>query len=119
MNPKAVRLLETADPRDAAGPWSVRLTGGGHHVNHVHPAGRITSAFYASLPEAAMGRRAPPGLAGAGRSGRARARPCADPAGRAEAGPAGALPLDDVARHAAPAAGERLTMAFDIARPRQ
>src|SRR5690606_17424783 len=34
-----------------AGSWSVRLQGGGgHHVNHVHPAGWISSAFYVQLP---------------------------------------------------------------------
>ena len=38
-----------------SGSWSVRLTGEGFHVNHVHPAGWISSAFYVALPEAAMG----------------------------------------------------------------
>lgn len=33
-----------------AGSWSVRLTGGGRHVNHVHPAGWISSALYVALP---------------------------------------------------------------------
>jgi hypothetical protein len=33
-----------------AGSWSVRLTGGGRHVNHVHPAGWISSALYVVLP---------------------------------------------------------------------
>lgn len=32
------------------GSWSVRLTGGGHHDPHVHTAGRISSAFYVALP---------------------------------------------------------------------
>lgn len=34
-----------------AGSWSVRLSGQGFHANHVHPAGWISSAFYAALPE--------------------------------------------------------------------
>lgn len=34
-----------------AGSWSVRLTGGGRHVNHVHPAGWISSALYVVLPD--------------------------------------------------------------------
>ena len=42
-------------PRDRrirfAGSWSVRLRSGGHHSNHVHPLGWISSAFYVSLPE--------------------------------------------------------------------
>ncbi|OJU14720.1 MULTISPECIES: putative 2OG-Fe(II) oxygenase [unclassified Sphingomonas] len=35
-----------------AGSWSVRLVGQGHHVNHVHPQGWISSALYVALPEA-------------------------------------------------------------------
>ena len=37
-------------PPRFAGAWSVRLTGGGHHTNHVHPAGWISSAFYVAVP---------------------------------------------------------------------
>ena len=33
------------------GGWSVRLQGGGKHVNHVHPEGWISSAYYVSVPE--------------------------------------------------------------------
>jgi tetratricopeptide (TPR) repeat protein len=36
-----------------AGSWSVRLAGEGHHANHVHPAGLISSAFYLTVPEEA------------------------------------------------------------------
>lgn len=34
-----------------AGAWSVKLHGRGWHVNHVHPEGWISSAYYASVPE--------------------------------------------------------------------
>lgn len=34
-----------------AGSWSVRLTKDGFHVNHVHPAGWISSAFYVDVPD--------------------------------------------------------------------
>ena len=34
-----------------AGAWSVKLNGGGWHVNHVHPEGWISSAYYVSVPE--------------------------------------------------------------------
>jgi uncharacterized protein (TIGR02466 family) len=34
-----------------AGAWSVKLNGGGRHVNHVHPEGWISSAYYVSVPE--------------------------------------------------------------------
>jgi len=44
-------------PRDRrvrfSGSWSVRLAGGGHHANHVHPLGWISSALYIVLPERA------------------------------------------------------------------
>ena len=54
--------LPAADPehpllrhRDAAvaiaGSWSVRLSGAGFHVNHIHPGGLLSSACYISLPE--------------------------------------------------------------------
>lgn len=33
------------------GCWSVTLKGGGHHVNHVHPRGWISSAYYARVPD--------------------------------------------------------------------
>lgn len=33
------------------GAWSVRLQRGGHHVNHVHPAGIVSSAYYIEVPE--------------------------------------------------------------------
>lgn len=35
-----------------SGSWSVRLRGQGFHVNHVHPAGWISSAYYVGLPPA-------------------------------------------------------------------
>jgi Tfp pilus assembly protein PilF len=33
------------------GCWSVRLKRGGFHVNHVHPDGWISSAYYAEVPQ--------------------------------------------------------------------
>lgn len=30
--------------------WSVRLQSAGHHISHIHPAGWLSSAYYASLP---------------------------------------------------------------------
>ncbi len=33
------------------GCWSVKLTSGGRHVNHIHSEGWISSAYYASVPE--------------------------------------------------------------------
>lgn len=34
-----------------AGCWSVKLKANGYHVNHLHPEGWISSAYYVSLPE--------------------------------------------------------------------
>jgi Flp pilus assembly protein TadD len=34
-----------------AGAWSVRLNSGGFHINHVHPEGWISSAFYVRTPK--------------------------------------------------------------------
>lgn len=34
-----------------SGSWSVKLKPNGYHVNHLHPAGWISSAYYVSLPE--------------------------------------------------------------------
>jgi cytochrome c-type biogenesis protein CcmH/NrfG len=38
------------EPIRFAGAWSVRLSAGGYHANHVHPAGWISSALYVVLP---------------------------------------------------------------------
>lgn len=34
-----------------AGSWSVRLRGSGAHINHVHPEGWLSSALYVALPD--------------------------------------------------------------------
>lgn len=34
-----------------AGSWSVQLRPGGFHVNHVHPAGWVSSAYYIEIPD--------------------------------------------------------------------
>ena len=43
-------LVQKRGPIRFAGSWSVRLTDGGHHANHNHPAGWLSSAFYVALP---------------------------------------------------------------------
>jgi len=32
------------------GAWSVRLNNGGFHINHIHPEGYLSSAFYVRIP---------------------------------------------------------------------
>ena len=34
-----------------SGSWSVRLGAGGYHLDHVHPRGWLSSAYYVSLPD--------------------------------------------------------------------
>ncbi|HEX8572536.1 MAG TPA: putative 2OG-Fe(II) oxygenase [Allosphingosinicella sp.] len=98
-----------------AGSWSVRLTGGGHHSNHIHPAGWFSSAVYVALPadipepagwltlgvpQAELGIDLPP------------IRLVEPKPGRLVLFPStlwhGTVPFE---------AGERLTVAFDVARP--
>lgn len=38
-----------------SGSWSVRLSGAGHHANHNHPVGWLSSALYVTLPERVPG----------------------------------------------------------------
>jgi len=37
-------------PAEILGCWSVRLRRSGFHVNHIHPEGWVSSAYYASVP---------------------------------------------------------------------
>ena len=43
-------LIAKRAPVRFSGSWSVRLPGAGFHSNHIHPAGWISSAFYVALP---------------------------------------------------------------------
>lgn len=45
------------------GSWSVRLASSGRHVEHFHPQGWVSSAFYVSLPPSIVAAR-DPGFAG-------------------------------------------------------
>lgn len=107
-------------PRDRpirfAGSWSVRLGGDGHHANHVHPQGWISSALYISLPDALERQD---GWFSAGQPqaelklGLAPQQLVEPQPGRLVLFPStmwhGTLPFK---------AGERLTIAFDVRRPR-
>ena len=42
---------EGAQDYDFGGAWSVRLNSGGFHINHIHPEGWLSSAFYVRVPE--------------------------------------------------------------------
>ena len=101
-----------------SGSWSVRLRGAGYHENHVHPQGWISSALYVALPGAT-----PEDLPEAGwltlgqpssqlKLGLASLRRIKPVPGRLVLFPSwmwhGTVPFRE---------GERLTVAFDVARP--
>lgn len=52
-DPRHPQLARPRGPTRFSGSWSVRLTGKGHHANHLHTAGWFSSAFYVALPEQA------------------------------------------------------------------
>lgn len=109
-------------PRDRpvrlTGSWSVRLKGEGHHISHVHPGGWLSSAFYVALPNEAERGPAPAGWLSLG-------EPPAElgidlrPLSLIEPKPGRLVLFPSTMWHATKpfAAGERLTMAFDVARP--
>ena len=111
-------------PRDRrirfSGSWSVRLRGGGSHSNHVHPQGAISSALYLAMPDRQVGESPesgclvlgePPADLGLDLPCHTKIEPLA---GRLALFPSwmwhGTRPF---------AAGDRLTVAFDVAPPRE
>lgn len=108
-------LIERRGPVRFAGSWSVRLAGAGFHSNHVHPAGWLSSAFYVTLPE---GRKGHEGWLKLG-------EPQAElglnlaPFRHVEPKPGRLILFPSTMWHGTEpfAAGERMTVAFDVARP--
>lgn len=47
-------LARKARSARVSGSWSVRLWSSGSHVNHIHPEGWLSSAFYVSLPPSVL-----------------------------------------------------------------
>lgn len=100
-------------PLDLVTGWSVRLRGGGHHVSHIHEYGLLSSACYVQLPSATNGRE---GWLELG-------RPPADirldlpPIAAIEPRPGRLILFPSYLYHATRpfAAGERLSVAFDVA----
>lgn len=50
VDPKHPLLRSRPEAIQFTGAWSVRLTAGGKHANHVHPMGWLSSALYIVLP---------------------------------------------------------------------
>jgi tetratricopeptide (TPR) repeat protein len=55
-HPTARRVSASGGYR-ISGSWSVQLQPGGFHLNHVHPAGWLSSAYYLELPQVAADSR--------------------------------------------------------------
>jgi tetratricopeptide (TPR) repeat protein len=113
-------LPATRTPLRIAGSWSVRLTDAGFHTDHVHPQGWFSSALYLALP-ATLGRGAED-HAGWLSLGEARDLvPGLSPIQLVEPKPGRLVLFPSTMWHGTRPfpQGERLTVAFDIARPRQ
>ena len=113
-------LLPRRDPLRIAGAWSGRLTGAGYHTDHVHSEGWFSSALYLALPEVAdAGSDAHAGWLQLGTS--RELTPALAPTRLVEPKPLRLVLFPSIMWHGTLpfVAGERLTVAFDIARPRQ
>ena len=112
-------LLATRAPLRLGGSWSVRLAGSGFHVDHVHPMGWLSSALYVALP-GGMATGAGDPHAGWLTFGENRALVPGLSAFRlVEPRPGRLVLFPSTMWHGTRpfAAGERLTVAFDVARP--
>lgn len=113
-------LPATRTPLRIAGSWSVRLENAGFHTDHVHPQGWFSSALYLALPET-LG-RGDADHAGWLSLGEARdLAPQLAPLRLVEPRPGRLVLFPSTMWHGTRPfpEGERLTVAFDIARPRQ
>lgn len=110
-------LIRKRAPIRFAGSWSVRLNGEGFHSNHVHPVGWISSALYVSLPEGAMGGERQSGWLTFGELTELGLD--LPPVRTVEPKPGRLVLFPSTMWHGTRpfAAGERLTVAFDVARP--
>lgn len=101
-----------------AGSWSVRLTDGGHHANHVHPMGWLSSALYVALPPPAERGPEPAGWLTLGEP-QAQLGVGLPPFRLVEAKPGRLVLFPSTMWHGTRpfAAGERLTVAFDVTPP--
>ena len=110
-------LLEKRRPIAFAGSWSVRLTDGGRHINHVHPAGWLSSALYIALPDEAERREQQAGWLTLGEATELGLD--LPPIRMVEPKPGRLVLFPSTMWHGTRPfeAGERLTVAFDVKRP--
>jgi len=102
-----------------SGSWSVRLRSGGHHSNHIHPMGWISSALYVSLPEKSPGDPPDAGWFTLGQPDQLIGTNL-QPWRKIEPKPGTLVLFPSIMWHGTVPfeQGERLTVAFDVAPPR-
>jgi hypothetical protein len=100
------------------GSWSVRLTGGGRHISHIHPMGWFSSAFYLVVPPADARGPEPAGWLTLGEPP-AELKLDLPPLRLIEPKPGRLVLFPSLMWHGTRPfdAGERLSVAFDVARP--
>lgn len=115
-------LISRREPQRVAGAWSVRLQGSGYHADHVHTQGWLSSAFYVALPDSVAAAGHTSDRAGWLSLGECREFvPELQPLRLVEPKPGRLVLFPSTMWHGTRPfpEGERLTVAFDIARPRQ
>lgn len=115
-------LIERREPQRVAGAWSVRLQGAGFHADHVHTQGWLSSALYIALPDSVTAANDASGHAGWLSLGECReVVPGLQPVRLVEPKPGRLVLFPSTMWHGTRPfpEGERLTVAFDIAPPRQ
>jgi tetratricopeptide (TPR) repeat protein len=112
------QLARRGGPIRFAGSWSVRLTSGGCHANHIHPDGWFSSALYIALPEPAERGPEPAGWLTLGEP-QAELHLDLEPFRMIEPKPGRLALFPSTMWHGTRpfAEGERLTVAFDVAPP--
>jgi tetratricopeptide (TPR) repeat protein len=102
-----------------SGSWSVRLRSGGHHANHVHPQGWISSALYIALPPKGLEDAEDAGWLTLGKPDELLGIDL-PPWRKIEPAPARLVLFPSIMWHGTVPfqEGERMTVAFDVAPPR-
>jgi tetratricopeptide (TPR) repeat protein len=115
--PQHPTLIEQRSPILFSGSWSVRLTGGGRHIDHLHPAGWLSSALYIALPSEGERGTGEAGWLALGQAGDI--VPDLPPIRVVEPKPGRLVLFPSTMWHGTRpfGAGERLTVAFDVKRP--
>ena len=117
VDPAHPLLSRARRPVRFSGSWSVRLTSGGRHSNHVHPAGWLSSALYVALPDEGERGPAPSGWLSLGELTELGLD--LPPIRLIEPKPGRLVLFPSTMWHGTRpfASGERLTVAFDVAQP--